>query len=81
MTAAPDHPTIHASAVLVGAGAVLVLYAVTRTGSIAVPGFWPSALVGIGALVLGIAGMVVEHWCRIPPEDPARPESRAEELR
>lgn len=54
-----------------GFGLALVLYAVSRVGGIATPAFWPSTLLGVGALVLMIAGLIAESWCRIPPEDQA----------
>lgn len=54
-----------------GFGLALAAYAVSRVGSIATPAFWPSALLGLGALVLMVAGLIAESWCRIPPEDQA----------
>lgn len=54
-----------------GFGLALVAYAVSRVGSTATPAFWPSALLGLGGLVLMVAGLVAESWCRIPPEDQA----------
>ncbi|MFD1722286.1 DUF3180 domain-containing protein [Amnibacterium endophyticum] len=52
-----------------GMGLALVGYAVSRTGDIETPAFWPSALLGLGGLVMMVAGLVAESWCRIPPED------------
>jgi len=67
-------------ALLVGAAAALLLYAVSRTGSVAVPAFWPDVLTGVGALALCIAGLVVEWWCHIPPQDRAEtPDRRLEQ--
>jgi hypothetical protein len=56
-------------ALLVGVAGALVAYSVSRADSIATPGFWPDLLTGVGAIALGVAGLVVEWWCRIPPED------------
>jgi hypothetical protein len=54
-------------ALLTGAAAGFVLYALTRA---AVPaGIWPDVLALVAAVVLGVAGLLVEGWCRIPPED------------
>jgi hypothetical protein len=60
-------------ALLVGAAAALVAYSVSRAGSAATPGFWPDVLMGLGAVALGVAGLIVEWWCRIPPEDRSDP--------
>lgn len=65
----------------VGAGVGFVAYAVSRTGTVSTPGFWPSSLTAVAALVLAVAGLIVEGWCRIPPEDSSRPEQRVEERR
>lgn len=56
-------------ALLVGAAAAFLVYAITRASTVVTPAFWPDVLTGLGALVLGVAGLVVESWCRIPPED------------
>lgn len=68
-------------ALLLGAGLVLVVYAVSRTGSAATPAFAPSVVTCVAALVLGVAGIVVEGWCRIPPDDPSVAEDRLLEQR
>jgi hypothetical protein len=68
-------------ALLVGAAAAFVGYAVSRAGSVAVPAFWPDVITGVGALALCAAGLVVEWWCRIPPQDRADPPSQALEHR
>ncbi len=68
-------------ALLLGVGLVLVVYAVSRTGSTATPAFPPSVLTAVAALVLGVAGLVVEGWCRVPPDDAAVPEDRLAEQR
>lgn len=68
-------------ALLVGFGVVLLVYAVSRTGSIATAGFWPAVLTTAAALVLGIAGLIVEQWCRIPPQDRSDAADRLEERR
>jgi hypothetical protein len=56
-------------ALLVGAAVALLGYGLVRTGSVVMPGFWPDVLTGLGALALGLAGLIVEWWCRIPPQD------------
>lgn len=61
-----------AGALLVGFALALLGYAASRTGSFAVPAFWPDVLTAVGALALCIAGLVVEWWCRIPPQDRAQ---------
>lgn len=58
-------------ALLVGVAVALLVWAVSRTGSFAVPAFWPDVLTGVASLALCAAGLVVEWWCRIPPEDHA----------
>jgi hypothetical protein len=69
-----------AGALLVGAAAALLVYAISRTGSVSTPAFWPDLLTGIGALALCIAGLVVEWWCHIPPQDRAdRPDRTLEQ--
>ena len=68
-------------ALLVGAAGAFLGYAVTRTGSVAVPAFWPDVITGIGALALCVAGLIVEWWCRIPPQDRAEAPSRTLEQR
>ena len=68
-------------ALLVGASAALLAYAVTRPVGVASPAFWPDVLTGVGALVLCIAGLIVESWCRLPPEDPAEQPDRSVERR
>lgn len=68
-------------ALLVGAAASFLGYAVSRAGSVAVPAFWPDVLTGFGALALCIAGLIVEWWCRIPPQDRAEPHGQTVEQR
>ncbi len=68
-------------ALLVGAAASFLGYAVSRAGSVAVPAFWPDVLTGIGALALCIAGLIVEWWCSIPPQDRAEPRGQTAEQR
>ncbi|MGT2425850.1 DUF3180 domain-containing protein [Amnibacterium kyonggiense] len=70
-----------AGALLVGAAVAFLGYAVSRTGTFAVPAFWPDLLTGLGALALCVAGLVVEWWCRIPPPDPAERPDRSLEQR
>ena len=58
----------------------LLAYALSRTGTAATPAFWPDVLTGVGAAVLIVAGLVVESWCRIPPDDRAdRPDRTLEQ--
>ena len=64
-----------------GFGAALVAYTVSRTGTTATPAFSPSLLLGIAALILLVAGLVAESWCRIPPEDTASSPDAAYEAR
>jgi hypothetical protein len=68
-------------ALIVGAALALLGYAVSRTGSVTTPGFWPDALTGLGGLALGIAGLIVESWCSIPPEDRSQRPDRSVEQR
>lgn len=70
-----------AGALLVGAALGLLGYAVSRTGGFSTPAFWPDVLTGIGALALCIAGLVVEWWCHIPPQDRADQPDRTLEQR
>jgi hypothetical protein len=69
-----------AGALLVGVAAALLVYSVSRTGTAATPAFWPDVLLGVGAVALSAAGLVVEWWCRIPPQDRAeRPDQTLEQ--
>ncbi|WP_375405027.1 DUF3180 domain-containing protein [uncultured Amnibacterium sp.] len=68
-------------ALLVGAAASFLGYAVSRAGSVSVPAFWPDVLTGVGALALCIAGLIVEWWCRIPPQDRSEPHGQTVEQR
>jgi hypothetical protein len=67
-------------ALLVGVAAALAAYAVSRAGSTATPAFWPDVLTAVGSLALLIAGLVVEWWCRIPPQDPADGPGRPDQI-
>ncbi len=58
-----------AGALLTGAAAALLVFGATRTGAVVTPAFWPDVLTGVGALLLVAAGLIVEWWCRLPPED------------
>lgn len=66
-------------ALLVGAAVALLGYGVSRTGTLVMPAFWPDVLTGLGALALCIAGLVVEWWCRVPPQDRAQDRDRTME--
>lgn len=68
-----------AGALLVGAALALLIFGATRTGTPFTPAFWPDVLTGVAALLLVIAGVLVEWWCRIPPEDRDREVRRAVE--
>jgi hypothetical protein len=68
-------------ALLVGAAVALLVYAITRADTVVTPGFWPDVLTGAGALVLVVAGLIVESWCRIPPEDRADQRDQSVEQR
>lgn len=70
-----------AGALLVGTAVGLLGYAVSRTGSFSTPAFWPDVLLGLGSLALCIAGLVVEWWCHIPPQDRAEQPDRTLEQR
>jgi hypothetical protein len=68
-------------ALLAGFAAALVVYALTRAGVPVTPAFVPDVVTVIAALALLIAGLVVESWCRIPPEDHQELPSREAERR
>lgn len=55
-------------ALLAGAAAGLTLYNLTRLTPV-LPGLWYDVLTLLGAVAMLVAGLVVETWCRIPPED------------
>jgi hypothetical protein len=31
--------------------------------------FWVAMMASVGAVLLGVAGLLVQRWCRVPPED------------
>ena len=68
-------------ALLTGAAAGLVLYGLTRTLTPVVPALWYDLSTLAGALAMLVAGLVVETWCRIPPEDRETAPSHAMERR
>jgi hypothetical protein len=61
---------------LAGAAVGILLYLFSRP----VPAGGPSVLLTVGALVGAVAvaasGLVVEQWCRLPPQDPERDEDK-----
>ena len=68
-------------ALLTGAAAALVVYALTRSALPLLPVVWADVLTLLGAAALVVAGLVVENWCRIPPEDQEQAPSQAVEHR
>jgi hypothetical protein len=68
-------------ALLTGAAAALVVYALTRSSLPLLPVVWADVLTLLGAAALVVAGLVVENWCRIPPEDQEQAPSQAVEHR
>lgn len=59
-----------AGALLGGLSAGLLAQVLTRT-IVPAPEHWvPTLLSGVAGLVLVIAGVVTEWWCRVPPTDP-----------
>jgi drug/metabolite transporter (DMT)-like permease len=56
-------------ALLSGVAAGLTLYSVTRLITPVLPGLWYDVLTLAGAVAMLVAGLIVETWCRIPPED------------
>jgi hypothetical protein len=68
-------------ALLTGAAGGLVVYALTRAALPLLPGVWADALTLLAALALVVAGLVVENWCRIPPDDREQVPTRAMEHR
>jgi hypothetical protein len=68
-------------ALLTGAGLGLTLYGLTRLLAPVLPGLWFDLLTLAGAVAMLAAGMVVETWCRIPPEDRESAPSHAVEHR
>lgn len=68
-------------ALLTGAAGGLVVYALTRAALPLLPGIWADALTLLAALALVVAGLVVENWCRIPPDDREQAPTRAMEHR
>lgn len=58
-----------AGALLLGFAGALLVYSLSRNTGVATPAFWPDVLTGLGAIALTVAGLVVEWWCRLPPQD------------
>ncbi|MGN6744174.1 MAG: DUF3180 domain-containing protein, partial [Amnibacterium sp.] len=56
-------------ALLSGVAAGLTLYSLTRLIAPVLPGLWYDVLTLAGAAAMLAAGLIVETWCRIPPED------------
>lgn len=56
-----------------GFGLGLIIYTVSRP---VIPGsgsLWLAIASGVGGVVLLVAGLVAEHLCALPPDDPATP--------
>lgn len=64
-------------ALLAGASAALVVWSVSRPDLPFAPAFWPDVVTFAGAVALLAAGLTVETWCRIPPEDRAELPTKA----
>ena len=56
-------------ALLAGFAAALVVYALTRAGVPVAPSFVPDLITVVAAIAVLVVGLIVEGWCRIPPED------------
>lgn len=56
-------------ALLTGAAVGLTVFALTRDITPVLPRLVPDLLTLLGAVAMLAAGLVVESWCRIPPED------------
>lgn len=56
-------------ALLGGAGIGVGLYLLSRPVLPPVPSLVATAISILAAVVLIVCGLLVEHWCRIPPED------------
>lgn len=68
-------------ALLTGAGIGLTVYNLSRLAAPVLPGLWYDLLTLAGAAAMLVAGLVVETWCRIPPEDHETVTARAVERR
>ena len=68
-------------ALLTGAAVGLTLYGLTRLLTPVLPALWYDLLTLAGAGAMLAAGMLVETWCRIPPEDRETAPSHAVEHR
>lgn len=68
-------------ALLTGAAAGLTLYSLTRLLAPVLPALWYDLLTLIGAAAMLGAGLLVESWCRLPPEDHEPAASRAVQRR
>lgn len=53
-----------------GAGLGVTAYLLSRSVLPAVGSVTMAIAATVGAIVLLVAGLVAEHWCTIPPEDP-----------
>ncbi|MGC5615203.1 DUF3180 domain-containing protein [Georgenia sp. Z1491] len=58
-------------------GAQAIVAVVHRHAAFATEHLWESIASGVAAVVLVVVGLVVEHWCSIPPEDDADVRSAA----
>ena len=57
-------------ALLAGAGIGIVGYLLSRSVLPAVGSVTMGIATAVGAILLLVGGLVAEHWCAIPPEDP-----------
>ena len=68
-------------ALLTGAGIGVTVFNLSRLAAPVLPGLWYDLLTLAGAAAMLVAGLVVETWCRIPPEDHETVTARAVERR
>jgi hypothetical protein len=55
---------------LFGAGFGILMYVLTRSVVPAISSVWLSIATALGAAALLAGGLVAEHFCTLPPEDP-----------
>jgi 4-hydroxybenzoate polyprenyltransferase len=59
-------------ALFLGAAGGILVFFLTR-GVLSSPApIWASIAAMAGAMIVGVCGIIVELWCRLPPEDEAR---------
>ncbi|MGX5695735.1 DUF3180 family protein [Agromyces soli] len=57
-------------ALVTGIGAGIALFLLTRTVVSSAASVWLSVATTAGALLLLVGGLVAEHFCTLPPDDP-----------